>query len=202
VEVTPPDGGEILDDSALFARLNTRFFSKMTRQETLCVFDPDEQKHIDAAKEKGARLIENIKLDIPFKQEEQLSFEEAAARFLKLWQASFVVKKPLQKTFLPLGYSYVYICPGIFEVRKITEHGFRITVCCNYKIGGACIECDIYILGANFSYTLYRKQIEHLSQADVDHLIEETSEVALLLERELEEPFFELFGSTPAWFFK
>lgn len=202
IELTDDNNPKGVADDTEIAGLIRERFGKILSSETGCVFNNSEQASINDAEEKVAGLIEKVRKHSELPRRQAGEFSEMLSDALSAAGTSFSVKRPLQAAFQPLGYLYKYFGPGMFQMYKITRHGFKLSVDIASKTGGAATNGCVEIKGFNFGYWLANNQILHSSQEAVDRFILDNKQLADYVEQTLEQELFEHFGATPAWLFQ
>lgn len=209
IEVTDPACPVyIREESGVIAALKERF-PKVRRENTYCLWSPEETVEIEAAKAAISPRIAALKQSLcPFR--ERTGNSEEWGRTLKLIEqyakgekTAFSGKKLALAVFPKPLYHNRHMFGSCFEMVRRTPHGHKLTISFDSTPPAYVWQSGtISLSGIRFHVPLFREQICRESQETVGSFMEHCRLLAEQAEEALDEPLYEAFGASPDWWFE
>lgn len=206
MEVTDLDGpARIRDESAVAAALKERF-PKVRREDTYCLWSPEEAAGIAAANEALAPTLAEVKRSLPpFRERTGGPAEWAESLrqigiYAKGEKPGFSGKKLALSVFPKTQYRYCHTAGSCFEMVRRTPSGHRLTVTFDSAPPAYFWQsASIALSGLKFCCPLYREQICRENAETVRAFMEHCRRLAEQAEAALDRPLYDCFGASPDW---
>ena len=206
IEVTGPDSpARIREENAVAAALKERF-PKMRRENSYCLWSPEEAAGIAAANEALAPKLEEVKQSLPpFRERKDAPAEWAESLrqigiYARSEKPAFSGKKLALSVFPKARYRYRHQAGSCFEMVRRTPCGNRLSVSFDSAPPAYVWQsASISLSGIKFCCPLFREQIWRENAETVRAFMEHCLLLAERAEAALDQPLYDCFGASPDW---